>query len=76
MMLQQMLKFYRTLALDSTEPMKNEHVNNLWKTRNDCMAFIPLHSIISMHILYTVLYTFPKVLTKRICLKIGSFVSW
>ena len=27
----------------------------------------PLHSNISMHILHTVLYTFPKVLTRRIC---------
>ena len=29
----------------------------------------PLHLKISMHILLTVLYTFPMVLTKRICLK-------
>ena len=28
---------------------------------------------ISMHILYTVLYTFPKKLTKRICLVVKSF---
>ena len=28
----------------------------------------PLHPNISMHILHTVLYTFPKVLTRRICL--------
>ena len=27
----------------------------------------PLHPNISLHILYTVLYTFPKVLTRRIC---------
>ena len=30
--------------------------------------FNPLHPNISMHILHTVLYTFPKVLTGRICL--------
>ena len=30
----------------------------------------PLHPNISLHILYTVLYTFPKVLTRRICLTI------
>ena len=28
----------------------------------------PLYSIISMHFLYTVFYTFPEVLTRRICL--------
>ena len=34
----------------------------------------PLHPNISMHILHTVLYTFPKVLTRRICLPIKSFL--
>ena len=29
--------------------------------------FKPEHSNISMHILYTVPYTLPKVLTRRIC---------
>ena len=38
-------------------------------------AFIPLHPSISKHILHTVLYTFPKVLTRRICLPIKSFFS-
>ena len=36
----------------------------------------PLHPSISMNILQTVLYRFPKVLTRRICLKIKSFFSW
>ena len=36
----------------------------------------PLHPNISMHILHTVLYTFLKVLTRRICLTIKSFFSW
>ena len=35
--------------------------------------FNPLHPKISMHILHTVLYTFPKVLTRRICLPIKRF---
>ena len=35
----------------------------------------PLHPKISMHILHTVLYTFPLVLTRRICLKIKSFFT-
>ena len=34
----------------------------------------PLHPNISMHILHTVLYTFPKMLTRRICLTIKSFL--
>ena len=39
-------------------------------------SFNPLHPNISMHILHTVLYIFPKVLTRRICLIIKSFSSW
>ena len=34
----------------------------------------PLHPNISMHILHTILYTFPKVLTRRICLPIKRLV--
>ena len=37
--------------------------------------FNPLHPNISMHILHTVLYTFPKVLTRRICLTIKSYLK-
>ena len=36
----------------------------------------PLHHIISMHILLSVFYTFPKVLTKRICQRMKSFFNW
>ena len=36
----------------------------------------PLHPKVIMHILHTVLYTFPKVLTRRICLPIKSFFCW
>ena len=35
----------------------------------------PLHPNISIHFLHTVLYTFPMILTKRICLTIKSFFS-
>ena len=35
----------------------------------------PLHLDINMHILHTVLYTIPKVLTRRICLTIKSLFS-
>ena len=34
------------------------------------------HPNISMHILHTVLYTFPMVLTRRICLTIKTSSSW
>ena len=37
------------------------------------ISFHPLHPNISMHILHTVLYTCPKVLTGRICLTIKRF---
>ena len=33
----------------------------------------PLHPKISVYILHTVFYTFPKVLTRRICLTIKKF---
>ena len=36
----------------------------------------PLHPNISMLSLHTLLYIFPKVLTRRICLTIKSFFSW
>ena len=37
----------------------------------------PLHPNISMHILHTVLYTFPKLLRRRICWIITSFfINW
>ena len=43
-----------------------------WRSR----AFNLLYPNISMHVLHTVLYTFPEVLTRRIRLKIKSFISW
>ena len=36
--------------------------------------FNPLHPNISMHILHTFIYKFLKVLTRRICLAIGSLM--
>ena len=38
--------------------------------------FNPLRPNIGMHILHTVLYTFPKVLTRRICLLIKRLLPW
>ena len=40
------------------------------------VQFNPLQPNISMHILHTILFTFPTVLTGRICLTIKSFFSW
>ena len=39
-------------------------------------AFNPSHPNINMHILHPVPYTFPKVLTRRICLPIIRFLPW
>ena len=36
----------------------------------------PLHPNLSMYTLSTVVYTFPEVLMRRICLTIKSFFSW
>ena len=50
-----------------------------WRnTRNEQRRFAinPLHLKISMHILHTVLYTFPEALTRRIYQKIKSSLSW
>ena len=46
----------------------------LWWTSSSCLN--PLHANISMHILHTIINTFPKVLTRRICLLIKSFFHW
>ena len=45
---------------------------NLWSTT----VVNPSHTSISMNILHTVLCTFLKVLTRRICLPIKSFLPW
>ena len=39
----------------------------------NCSYINPLHPNINIHIFHTVLYTFTKVLTRRICLTIKSF---
>ena len=39
------------------------------KTKKCKSQFNPLHHHISLYILRTVIYTFPQVLTRRICLK-------
>ena len=44
-----------------------------FKSCSHCFPVNPLQPNISMHILHTVLFTSPKVLTRRICLTIKSF---
>ena len=44
-----------------------------FKSCSHCFPVNPLHPNISMYILHTVLYTSPKVLTRRIYLRIKSF---
>ena len=39
-------------------------------------VFNPLHPNIRVHILHTVLYTFPDVVARRICLTIKRLFSW
>ena len=49
---------------------KHHKANNQFKAER---CFNLLHLNNNMHILYTVIYTFPKVLKRRICLTIASF---
>ena len=55
-------------------------LSNIGESKNWHKIHTTLHSVhpnISMHILDTVLFTFPKVLTRRICLTIkNSFIWW
>ena len=65
----------------STQPKIHEfqkNVNEKYEAKKRCGAFNmnPFYPKISMHILHTVLYTFPKILARRIYLTIKSFFSW
>ena len=70
------------LHLWQTQPKKCSHIhkkktkkNKQKNTRIINSPPNPLHPSISMQILHTVLYTFPVVLTRRICLTIKGFLS-
>ena len=52
-----------------------ERCENAQKSQYKTSIIQLLHPNISMHILHTVRYTFPKVLTGRICSTIKSFLS-
>ena len=63
--------------------LKSCHSNDvayLLRVSVECFNFLlpvnPLHPNIAIHILHSVLYTFPKELIRRICLTIKSFFSW
>ena len=58
--------------------LKNKKKKKKFKDRKEmnCTPFTFLHPNISMHILLNVLYKFPKVLTRRICLTIKHFFTW
>ena len=53
---------------------KKEFMTKQLNTSCSFFSLNPLHPNISMHILHTALYTFPKVLTGRICLPIKRFL--
>ena len=71
---------YRTMQLQW--PSFLVHENNLIQLikspKSPYMRLFlnPLPPDISVHILHTIHYTFPKVLTRRICLIITSCFSW
>ena len=68
-------RILQNIGIDSAEPIKNQQLNSPWKNRYDFMVLNPLHPIIIVHFLLTVLYTFSEVLTGRTCLTIRSFVT-
>ena len=61
-------------VLGSKKKKKKEFMTKQLNTSCSFFSLNPLHPNISMHILHTALYTFPKVLTGRICLPIKRFL--
>ena len=61
------------LVILSSLKYNNSTVTNGRTWRVQSLKLTPPHPNIIMHILHTVLYVFPKVLTRRICLTIQSF---
>ena len=62
--------------MSSKENITCDQLNMKKQNVIDGRHFDPLHPNISMHILHTVLHTFLKVLTRRICLPIKRFLPW
>ena len=61
------LKYWRSRQLDE---------NYLYMWTHLGIYFNPSLPSISMHILYTGLYKFPSLLTRRICLAVKSLFTW
>ena len=56
--------------------IKNCMHNGAWSCAEILPGLVnPLHPNIGVHILHTVLYTFPLLLERRICLTIGYFLT-
>ena len=70
--------YHNALDLSYTlwDGLRDLYISYSPKQKQNSLLTLNLHPDISMHILHTVLYTFPKVLTRRICLTIKSFISW
>ena len=64
-----MAKLYRKILFLQREGKKLSD----WPKEISVKALNPLHPHMSKVILHTVLHTFPKVLTRRICVTIDSF---
>ena len=59
----------------------DEHMSHLLQQFKHCQSteiqtLNPLHPYINMHILHTILFTFPKVLTRRISLTVKRVLHW
>ena len=70
-----MVKIYRENVDGKPEMYQITLEISRYKTENPFIVN-PWHLSVSIHILHTVLYTFPWVLTRRICLTIRSFFRW
>ena len=69
--------WYVTQIVDATEMCDNGPLpQKRFQLQVKAALFNPLHPNISRHILPTFFYTFPMVLTRRICLTIKIFFSW
>ena len=68
--------FLTTLERERREKVVLSTFKFLPQTLSFCLFLNPLQPNVSMHILHTVLYKFPWVLTRRICSTILSFFWW
>ena len=55
---------------------KDDNMGETYLTVVLCISINPSYPNIGIQILHTVLFTFPMMLTRRICLTIRSFLNW